>query len=130
MQYINEQPNESGNYGNPQTVFVDGMLALPDELIPAYISAKGFVLLTVESGVVTAVEINQAAYAAYMAEEEEEEERRRTADRDYEPDELLTADGTMYRVVLPIFAGTRLTIGTNVIETTIEAELARKENAL
>ncbi len=47
-----------------------------------------------------------------------------TADRDYDPGEYMTVDGTMYRVLLPILAGSRITIGTNVEATTIEAEMA------
>ena len=48
--------------------------------------------------------------------------------QDYEPGQYLTIEGTMYRVLLPIYAGTQITPGTNVEETTIEAELAREEN--
>lgn len=51
----------------------------------------------------------------------------RRADRAYEPGEYMTIDGTLYKVVLPIFAGTVITIGTNVESTTIEAELANHE---
>lgn len=47
-----------------------------------------------------------------------------TADRDYEVGEYLSVDGVMYKVALPIFAGTRITIGTNVEETNIAAEMA------
>lgn len=47
-----------------------------------------------------------------------------TADRDYEPGEYLTADSVLYRVLLPIFAGARITVGTNVEATTIESEIA------
>lgn len=50
------------------------------------------------------------------------------ADRDYDPGEYLTIDTTMYKVLLPIFAGAQITPGTNVEETTIEAELAREES--
>lgn len=46
------------------------------------------------------------------------------ADRCYDPDEYVTIDGTMYKVVLPIFAGTQFTAGTNVEVTTVEAEMA------
>lgn len=50
------------------------------------------------------------------------------APQDYEPGQYLTIEGTMYRVLLPIYAGSQITPGTNVEATTIEAELARKEN--
>lgn len=48
----------------------------------------------------------------------------RRASRDYDPGEYMTIDGTLYKVVLPIFAGTQITVGTNVEATTIEAKLA------
>lgn len=48
----------------------------------------------------------------------------RRASRDFEPGEYMTVDGTLYKVLLPIYAGTQITIGTNVEPTTIEAELA------
>lgn len=46
------------------------------------------------------------------------------ADRDYEPGEYITIERTMYLVLLPILAGSQITIGTNVEATTIEAEMA------
>lgn len=51
----------------------------------------------------------------------------RRADRDYDPGEYMTLDGTLYRVVLPIIKGTQITPGTNVEATTIEAVLANIE---
>lgn len=54
-------------------------------------------------------------------------QRIRRADRYYEPNEYMTIDGTLYKVILPIFAGTQITPGTNVEPTTIEAELANTE---
>ena len=48
----------------------------------------------------------------------------RRADRDYDPGEYLTLNGALYRVLLPILAGSQLTPGTNVQETTMEAEMA------
>ncbi len=68
MYYINSQPNESGNYGNPQSQPVSGALQLPGELLSDYIAARGFVLPTVEDGTVTALETNRAALDAYLAE--------------------------------------------------------------
>jgi len=47
------------------------------------------------------------------------------APRDCEPGELMTVNGGMYRVVLPIYAGTRITVGTNVEATTLGAEIAK-----
>lgn len=46
------------------------------------------------------------------------------AEQDYEPGQYIDADGKLYKALLPIYKGTQLTIGTNVTETTIEAELA------
>lgn len=48
----------------------------------------------------------------------------RRADRYFEPGEYMTVDGTLYKVVLPIIAGTQITPGTNVEVTTIEAEMS------
>ncbi len=46
-------------------------------------------------------------------------------DRRYEPGELLTVDGKLYRVRLPILVGGYITPGTNVEETDIAAELSK-----
>lgn len=48
----------------------------------------------------------------------------RRADRDYEAGEYLTVDSTLYRVLLPILAGSQITPGTNAEKTTMEAEMA------
>lgn len=84
MWYINAQPNEPGDYGNPMGQVFPGCVALPDELLGPYIEAKGFVFLELEQAeevpiplllrgikefyVVTAVEVNQEALDAYHAE--------------------------------------------------------------
>lgn len=47
------------------------------------------------------------------------------ADRRYEPGELITVDGKLYRVVLPILVGGYITPGTNVEITDIAAELSK-----
>lgn len=61
--------------------------------------------------------------------EADREERNRPqpiiAPQSYEPGDIITINGTMYRVLLPIIAGTQITVGTNAEVTTIEAELAR-----
>lgn len=74
MYYINEHPNESGNHGNPVSNQTTGMVALPDDLLSAYIEAKGFVNIQVEDGAVTSLETNQEALADYEAEHPEEPE--------------------------------------------------------
>lgn len=66
MYYIQPESNESGSYGNPITPGWSGALALPDELLSAYIDSMGFVTLTVKDGVVTSVKRNEEAYQAYV----------------------------------------------------------------
>ena len=68
MWYINATPNESGNYGNPMGQVFPGCVVLPDELLDPYIEAMGFVYLEIEEGEVVAVEVNQEALGAYLAE--------------------------------------------------------------
>ena len=68
MYYINAQPNASGNYGNPKGQPFSGSVALPADLLSAYIEAKGFVIPAVEDGVVASLEVNQEALDAYHAE--------------------------------------------------------------
>ena len=66
MYYINPEPNESGNYGNPRGEAFDGALALPDELLNDYIEAKGFVYLEAKNGIVILARLNKQAYDAYV----------------------------------------------------------------
>lgn len=69
MYYINSEPTENGSYGNPQSNYRTGMLALPDELLDAYIETMGFASLTIdESGVIAEVTVNQEAYDKYQEE--------------------------------------------------------------
>ena len=68
MYYINAQPNESGNYGNPMGQPFTGSVSLPDYLLSDYISAKGFVIPSVENGAVVSLEVNQEALDSYNAE--------------------------------------------------------------
>lgn len=67
MYYIKATPNESGNYGNPKGKPFPGSVALPDALLSAYISAKGFVLPVIENGQVESLAVNEEALAAYEA---------------------------------------------------------------
>lgn len=71
MYYINETPNESGNYGNPIGQPFTGSVSLPDNLLSDYINAKGFVIPFVENGSVVSLEVNQEALDAYNAEHPE-----------------------------------------------------------
>ena len=68
MYYINATPNASGNYGNPMGQPFPGSVALPDDLLSDYISAKGFVIPAIENGEVVSLEVNQTALDAYNAE--------------------------------------------------------------
>ena len=68
MYYINAQPNKSGNYGNPIGQHFPGSVALPDDLLSDYISAKGFVIPSVENGEAVSLEVNKEALDSYNAE--------------------------------------------------------------
>lgn len=72
MYYINSTPTERGNYSNPQSNPFPDSIALHDELLTDYIACRGFALLTVEDGIVTAVEANEDALNAYLAEQPDE----------------------------------------------------------
>lgn len=67
MWYIQQKPDETGNYGAPQTPEYEGSIALPDALLQPYIDSMGFVNVTVENGTVTLVKRNEEAYNAYIA---------------------------------------------------------------
>ena len=47
------------------------------------------------------------------------------ADHDYEPGAYLTRDNNLYKVLLPVYAGTQFTIGTNIELTSIEEEFMK-----
>lgn len=65
MYYINTQ----GPYhGNPMGQPFHGCVALPDELLSAYLDTKGFCTLTVQDGAVTALAVDQEALDAYLKE--------------------------------------------------------------
>lgn len=85
--------------------------------------SKAMVKTAVRKGVITAAEYEEITGEPYAP-------RVLRADRDYEPGEYLTIDRTMYLVLLPILAGSQITVGTNVEATTVEAEMAslKEEN--
>ena len=66
--YINAMPTENGNYGNPVSRAFDGGVYLPDEMLESYIDAMGFVSITVTDGEVETIQLNEAAYNAYIAD--------------------------------------------------------------
>lgn len=74
MYYINAQPNESGNYGNPMGQPFPGSVTLPDDLLSDYISAKGFVIPVIEDCQVVSLEVNREALDAYLAEHPDQPE--------------------------------------------------------
>ncbi len=66
MYYINSIKSATSNYGNPQSNNFPNSLVLPDELLDDYVNSMGFVILTVEDGIVTSVKRNEEAYNAYQ----------------------------------------------------------------
>ena len=80
MYYVSSTPTENGSYGAPQSMPFDGAYCLPNNLLQDYINTLGFATLTVtvemvqgedgdevEQNVVTAVDLNEAAYDAYIS---------------------------------------------------------------
>lgn len=65
MYYINTQ---GPNHGNPMGQPFPGCVALPDELLSAYLDTRGFCTLTVEGNTVTAVTVDREALDAYLKE--------------------------------------------------------------
>lgn len=74
MHYINNSPNDSGNYGNPMGQSFDGCINLPDELIAEYISSKGFVEITLDGNTVMKIHRNEDAYNNYSENHSEKED--------------------------------------------------------
>lgn len=70
MYYINPT---GPNHGNPMGQPFPGCVALPDELLSAYLDTKGFCSLTIVDGAVTALVVDQEALDAYNAEHPEVE---------------------------------------------------------
>lgn len=56
------------NHGNPMGQPFPGCVALPDELLSAYLYTKGFCTLTIVDGAVTALAVDHEALDAYNAE--------------------------------------------------------------
>lgn len=65
MYYINPT---GPNHGNPMGQPFPNSISLPDALLMDYINTKGFCILTVEDGAVTALVVDQEALDAYNAE--------------------------------------------------------------
>lgn len=65
MYYLNNSPNESGNYGNPMGQPFNNCIQLPEELLNTYLDSNGFVTLTIENNIITNIEQNTEAYNAW-----------------------------------------------------------------
>lgn len=66
MWYLNPEKTEEGYYCS-QTVYIEGFLELPDELLETFLAYNGFVELTVEGETVTAITPDIEAYEAWLA---------------------------------------------------------------
>ena len=71
--YIDAIPNESGAYSVPQSNDFQGSVYLPDDMLPEFIRYNGFVVLTIDDGVVTYIEPNMEAWEEWKAEQPEPE---------------------------------------------------------
>lgn len=67
--YINATPNESGAYSAPQSNKFPGAVLLPDDMLPQFLEYNGFVNITAEDGVVTAIEPNAGAWEEWKEAE-------------------------------------------------------------
>lgn len=65
MYYINPT---GPNHGNPMGQPFPDCVALPDDLLSAYLDTMGFCTLTVEGNTVTAVTVDHEALDAYLKE--------------------------------------------------------------
>lgn len=65
MYYIN---THGPNHGNPTSTPFPNSVSLPDTLLMDYINTKGFCILTIVDGAVTALVVDQEALDAYNAE--------------------------------------------------------------
>lgn len=78
MYYINPT---GPNHGNPMGQPSPDCVALPNELLPAYLDTKGFCTITIVDGVVTELTVNQEALDAYRQDHP-----------DVEPEKEVTAE--------------------------------------
>lgn len=101
MFYVNIRPHTNGYHGNPHTTMLDGMISIPKHLQPVYLSARGFVNLTIDNGVVTDVTPNEEALEAYRANHPDKP-RPKT---DKEKIEELVAQNELYEELIVELAG-------------------------
>ena len=71
MYYLHLEPNPSGGYSAPQTIYAPGLLAFPDEFMPVFYpedkQAAGFVTIQHDGETVTDCRWNEEAYQAWLA---------------------------------------------------------------
>lgn len=67
MWYIKSIP-ENDNYGSPHYPPQRGDIELPQSLVADYAATKGFAILTIKNGEITAISLNEEAYNAYEEE--------------------------------------------------------------
>lgn len=67
MVFIKSKP-VNDNYGTPHYPPQRGDIELPQSLMEEYLATKGFAILTIENGEITAIARNDEAYNAYMAD--------------------------------------------------------------
>lgn len=65
--YINATPNKSGAYTAPQYNKFPGSVLLPDDMLNDFIKYNGFVVLTIEDGVITGITPNTQEWEAWKA---------------------------------------------------------------
>lgn len=67
MPYIKVTPNPSGAYPGPQSSSGPGLVEIPEALSVTLLAYNGFVTLTIEDGMVTAVAPDLDAWEAWKA---------------------------------------------------------------
>lgn len=65
--YINATPNASGAYSAPNSRPFTGSIILPDDMVSEFIRYNGFVVVTTEESVVTAIQPNTEAWEHWKA---------------------------------------------------------------
>lgn len=65
--YINPSPDERGYYGGPEVEGYSEAVVLPRQYLNYYIENFGFVIPTIENGIVTGLRRNIEAYDAFIA---------------------------------------------------------------
>lgn len=59
------KPHQEGKYSSPQTLYTHNALMLPESLLPKYLEYKGYIIPTVENNIITDIQPNEEALAAY-----------------------------------------------------------------